>query len=106
MYKKSIIALELPSTGMFDEETVSRSGLPVYTFTDADDKYIPSDLWTFTDMKNILDVHLTIDERKSMIVAFQRSNKQQQGYAALYSFHQVINKRYDTNIKFFPQFEE
>ncbi|WP_282035431.1 hypothetical protein [Metabacillus indicus] len=92
--------------GMYDEEIVNKTGLPVYSFEDPDDRYFPSDLWTYSDLKEILKIHLTNEERKNMIVAFQRSSKQQKGFFPLYSFHQIINKRYDTNVKFFPQFEE
>lgn len=92
--------------GFYDEEIVSKSGLPVYSFEDPHDKYFPADLWTYSDLKEVLKINLTADERQTMIVAFQRSSKQQKGYSALYSFHQVVNKRYDLNIKFFPQFDE
>nr|WP_192957022.1 hypothetical protein [Bacillus licheniformis] len=92
--------------GFYDEEIVHKSGLPVYSFEDPHDKYFPADLWTYSDLKEVLKIHLTSLERETMIVAFQKSSKQQKGYSALYSFHQVVNKRYDLNVKFFPQFDE
>lgn len=92
--------------GFYDEEIVQKSGLLIYSFEDPDDRYFPGDLWTYSDLKEVLKIHLTTEERKTMIVAFQKSSRQQKGYSALYSFQQVLNKRYDTNVKFFPQFDE
>lgn len=92
--------------GFFNEETVYKSGLPVYSFEDPSDRYFPSDLWTYSDLKDVLKISLTTLEREEMIVGFQRSSKQQKGFSALYSFTQVVNKRYHMNSKFFAQFDE
>ena len=92
--------------GFYDEEIVRKSKLPVYSFEDLEERYFPGDLWTYSDLKEVLKVSLTTIERECMIVAFQRSSRQQKGYSALYSFTQVINKRYDMNTKFFAQFDE
>lgn len=92
--------------GFYDEEIVKKSGLPVYSFEDLEERYVPGDFWTYSDLKEVLKLSLTMVERESMIVGFQRSSRQQRGYSALYSFTQVINKRYDMNAKFSPQFDE
>lgn len=92
--------------GFYDEEIVYKSGLPVYSFEDPVDRYFPVDLWTYSELKEILKIQLTTDERQTMIVAFKKSSKQQKGYSALYSFHQIVNKRYSMNVKFFPLIDE
>ena len=92
--------------GFYDEEIVRKSGLSVYSFEDSGDRYMPSDFWTYSDLKDVLKISLTAEEREKMIVGFQRSSKQQKGFSALYSFTEVINKRYNMNAKFFAQFDE
>lgn len=93
--------------GFYDEEIVRKSGLPIYSFEDPHDRYFPADLWTYSDLKEVLKIHLTSVERETMIVAFQKSSLQQKGYSGLYSFHQIIEKRFTTNGRiFFPQFDE
>ena len=92
--------------GFFDETVVRESGLPFYSFDDRFERYIPSDYATYSELKTVFNIHLTNEERESMIVAFERTSNRQKGYAALYSLQDVINKRHDTNIQFFFPFEE
>ncbi|MGE7782189.1 hypothetical protein ACQKL0_20070 [Peribacillus sp. NPDC097264] len=92
--------------GFYDEKIVRKSGLSVYSFEDSGDRYMPSDFWTYSDLKDVLKISLTAEERENMIVGFQCSSKQQKGFSALYSFTEVINKRYNMNAKFFAQFDE
>jgi len=106
VYSHSKVPLLLPPNGLFDECVVKESELPVYSFLDDPESYMPSDLWTFTDLKQVLKITLTIEERQSMVVAFQISSPKQQGYSPLYSFTQIINKRYDANVLFTPQIDE
>lgn len=98
--------MKLNKNGFVDDEIVQQSNLPIYSFDDQDGRYMPSDLWTYSDLKEVLKITLTPAERVGLIVAFQKSSKKQKGYSPLYSFHQLVNRRYDMNVKFFPLSDE
>ncbi|MFU8692668.1 hypothetical protein ACNA6I_22860 [Rossellomorea sp. FS2] len=92
--------------GFFDEDSVKNSGLEIYSFDDPPGRDQPVDLWTFTELKDIVKIILTPEERISMIVGFLKADKRQKGFAALYSFHKIVNLRYGTNITYIPAGDE
>ena len=78
--------------GFYDEKTVLESGLPIVDF--AKDLDCPCEVswFSYTDLKKVLKIHLTDDERKSCIVAFEKMGNGH-GYVPLYSFMEVLCRR-------------
>lgn len=74
--------------GFYDEQTVLMSKLPVIEWDEMGE--IP--WFSYSDLKNILNIHLTDYERLNYIDAFERA-RNGRGYIALYSFVEVLQLR-------------
>jgi hypothetical protein len=80
--------------GFYDKESVLQSGLHIVDFEADHDCYCEISWFSYTDMKKILKIHLTEDERKNCIVAFMKM-KNGHGYIPLYSFTEILTRRAD-----------
>lgn len=80
------------SKGFYDEKTVLESGLPIVDFAKDLDCYCEVAWFTYTDLKKILEINLTEDERENCIAAFEKM-RNGQGYVALYNYMHVLSRR-------------
>ncbi|GAB6485583.1 hypothetical protein bcgnr5371_60270 [Bacillus cereus] len=78
--------------GFYDAKTVLESGLPIVDFEQDENCYCEMTWFSYTDMKKILEIHLTDYERKNCIVAFYKM-RNGHGYTPLYSFLEILNRR-------------
>ena len=85
--------------GLYSEELVKASGLPVFESLGDENYY--SDYYTYTDLKEIFQIELSEVQRRTEIKAFI-TNPRMIGYAALYSLVGLANDKYGTNYTFTP----
>jgi len=84
--------IEPNKRGFFTEESVLATGFPIVDFGADLDSHCDITWFTFTELKHILNIHLTEEERKNDIAAFMKMENGQ-GYTALYSFMDILLKR-------------
>lgn len=78
--------------GFYEEEDVFSSLLPIVDFDKDPDCYCNTTWFTYTDLKNILEITLTQEERENSIAAFQKMSNGH-GYTPLYSFLDILDNR-------------
>lgn len=78
--------------GFYSEDTVLESGLHIVDFEADVDCYCEISWFSYSDMKKILRIHLTAEEREDCIAAFIKM-KNGHGYIPLYSFIDILTRR-------------
>jgi len=94
--------MKLNSSGYFDDADVIKSGLPLFRFDDDENNFCSMDLWTYTDLKEVLKITLSVEERERLMKGFYKANARQRGWSGLYSFHEIVNGKLGLNIKYTP----